>query len=170
MVGLISRLVLGGALLVAGLTKIGDLDQSVLAVRAYQLLPWDLAAWVGYGLPVFEIILGAVILVGLFTRWSALVGVLVMAVFIFGISWAWAKGLAIDCGCFGDGGTVNPGETQYPFDIARDLLFAAAGLWLVARPRSPWAVDSWLFASLPDDLPADDQTDDQTLTTKDTVR
>ncbi|WP_328701842.1 DoxX family protein [Aestuariimicrobium ganziense] len=144
-IGLVARLILGGVLLYAGLSKVGNLEQSVLAVRAYQLLPWDLAAWVGYGLPVFEIILGLLILVGLFTRWTALMGALVMVAFIFGISWAWAKGLSIDCGCFGDGGTVDPGQTQYPQDIVRDLFFVLAGAWLVVRPRSLFAADKWLF-------------------------
>ena len=161
--GLLARLVLGGSLFIAGLTKIGNLEMSVLSVRAYQLLPFEVAKWVGYALPPFEILLGLMILLGFLTRWTSLVGSLVMVAFIFGIASAWARGLSIDCGCFGTGGLVNPEQTQYPLDIARDLLFLAAGVWLVARPRSVFAVDGLLTPAPQDwsddshDLDSDDQ-------------
>ena len=144
-VGLLARLILGGALLVAGLTKVGSLEQSVDAVRAYQLLPYDLAKYIGYGLPIFEIILGAMIIVGFLTRWTALLGTLLMAAFVFGIASAWARGLTIDCGCFGGGGEVAASQTKYPQEIARDAGFMLAGLWLIIRPRSRFAVDNYLF-------------------------
>ncbi|MGD8214457.1 DoxX family protein [Aestuariimicrobium sp. Y1814] len=158
-VGLLARLVLGGSLFIAGLTKIGNLELSVQSVRAYQLLPYDLAKWVGYALPPFEIILGLMIMAGFLTRWTSLLGSLLMVAFIIGIASAWARGLTIDCGCFGSGGIVEPEETQYPQDIARDLLFLAAGVWLVVRPRSAFAVDQVLFGG-PADLDSDDLDDD----------
>lgn len=150
-IGLLARLVLGGALFIAGLTKIGNLENSVDSVRAYQLLPFDLAKWVGYALPPVEILLGLMIVLGFLTRWTALIGTLMMAAFIFGISSAWARGLTIDCGCFGDGGLVDASKTRYPQEIARDVGFMIAGLWLIVRPRSRFAVDNLLFGH-PDDL------------------
>lgn len=156
-VGLLARLVLGGSLFIAGLTKIGNLEMSVLSVRAYQLLPFEVAKWVGYALPPFEILLGLMIMLGFLTRWTSLVGSLVMVAFIIGISSVWARGISIDCGCFGTGGLVDPDKTQYPFDLARDALFLAAGLWLVIRPRSAFAVDNVLLPPLP---PLDDEADD----------
>ena len=147
-VGLLARLVLGGALFIAGALKIGDLESSVQAVRAYQLVPYDLAKWVGYAMPAIELIVGAMILAGFLTRWTALLGTLMMAAFIVAISWAWSKGLSIDCGCFGGGGEVGATETKYPQEILRDVAFIAAGLWLIVRPRSALAVDNLLF---PDD-------------------
>lgn len=146
-VGLVARLVLGVVLLVAGLLKIGNLGQSVLAVRAYQLLPYEMTSVVGYALPVIEIILGVLLILGLFTRLSGLAGALLMVVFIFGISSAWARGLSLDCGCFGGGGEVSAQEAlaAYPIEIARDVGLALAGLWLTVRPRTPFALDSLLF-------------------------
>lgn len=144
-IGLLARLVLGGSLFIAGLTKIGNLELSVQSVRAYQLLPYDLAKWVGYALPPLEILLGLMIMVGFLTRWTSLLGSLMMVAFIFGIASAWSRGLNIDCGCFGTGGTVAPEATEYPLDLARDAVFLAAGVWLMIRPRSVFAVDSLLF-------------------------
>lgn len=143
-VGLLARLVLGGALLLAGALKVGTPLISARSVQAYQLLPFDTAAMVGYALPIVEIALGALIVLGLFTRISALLGTLLMMVFIIGIASAWTRGLSIDCGCFGNGGPVAPGETQYGLDIARDVLFGICGAWLVWRPRSALSVDGLL--------------------------
>ena len=113
LLGTLLRLVLGSVILVAGALKVTNLGQSALAVRAYQLLPYDLAGYVGYGLPVLEIIVGLVLVVGLFTRTAAVVAGLLMLAFVIGISWAWAKGLSIDCGCFGGGGEIAWGRTAY---------------------------------------------------------
>lgn len=142
--GLVARLVLGGALFYAGLTKVGKPLTSARAVQAYQILPFDVAAYVGYALPVIELLLGALLIVGLFTRPAAAAGAILMVLFIGGIAWAWAKGLSIDCGCFGGGGEIAPGETAYPQEIARDLLFAACGAWLVWRPGTALSLDARL--------------------------
>ncbi len=143
-VGLVARLILGGALAYAGVLKIGRPLTSARAVQAYQLLPFDLAAYIGYALPVIELILGLLLILGVFTRISAAIGTALMLVFIAGIASAWARGLTIDCGCFGGGGVVGADETAYPSEIARDLLFAACGAWLVWRPATALGLDSRL--------------------------
>ncbi len=156
-VGLLARLILGVTLLVAGLLKVGNLGKSVLAVRAFQILPYDLTATVGYLLPVFEIIVGVLLVLGLFTRISALAGALLMVAFIIGIVSAWSRGLSLDCGCFGGGGTIAPEDTRYGWDIIRDLGLAACGAWLVWRPRSVAALDTWLFRPISVSSDLDDQ-------------
>lgn len=143
-VGLLARLILGGALAYAGVLKVGRPLTSARAVQAYQLLPFDLAAYVGYALPVIELILGVMLVLGVFTRISAVIGTALMVVFIAGIASAWARGLTIDCGCFGGGGVVGADETAYPSEIARDLLFAACGAWLIWRPATALSLDSRL--------------------------
>ena len=155
---LAARWLLGGVLLVAGLLKIGALEASVQAVRLYQILPFDTTAFVGYALPIVEIAVGLLLITGTFTRLSAIVGSLLMLAFIIGIASVWARGISIDCGCFGGGGEVDASKTQYPQEIARDTALLLAGLWTAWRPRSPWAVDNWLLR--PVDLP--DDTDDLT--------
>ena len=144
-VGLGARLVLGAVLIVAGGLKVGHLETSARSVRAYQLLPYDVAGYVGYALPVLEIAVGVLLVVGLLTRASALIGGVLMVVFIAGISSAWARGLSIDCGCFGKGGTIDASQTQYPQEIARDIGLLACAAWLVVRPRTLAALDGWLF-------------------------
>ncbi|WP_394275553.1 DoxX family protein [Luteococcus sp.] len=148
-IGLLARLVLGGALVYAASTKITNLDGSVLSVRAYQFpfLSYSMEKTIGYALPVFEMVLGVLILVGLFTRIAGAVGLLTMLVFIAGIASAWARGLSIDCGCFSQGGQTD--DPKYLTEIIRDTGFALAGLWLAVRPRTPFSVDNWLFRPIP---------------------
>lgn len=141
-VGMVARLVLGGVLLVAGALKIGSPLVSARAVQAYQIFPFDVAAYLGYALPVIEIIVGLLLVVGLFTRAAAMIGTVLMLAFVAGIGSAWARGLNIDCGCFGGGGQIGQSETTYGVDIARDLGLTALGAWLVWRPRSAFALDT----------------------------
>lgn len=158
-IGLLCRLVLGAVLVAAGALKVGDLDQSVLAVRGYQVLPYDFAVVVGYLLPPLEIIVGILLLVGLFTRWAAVLGGLMMAAFVVGIAQAWIRGLSIDCGCFGGGGEVAADQTRYGLELLRDLALLGAAALLVALPRTPFALEERLFGPPPAAADLDDPTD-----------
>lgn len=141
LVGTALRLLLGGVLLVAGALKVTNLGQSALAVRAYQLLPYDVAGYVGYALPVLEIGIGLLLVLGLFTRAAAVAGSVLMLAFVVGIASAWARGLSIDCGCFGGGGTIGQEQTAYPWELTRDVGLLLAGAWLVRRPHTAYALD-----------------------------
>jgi uncharacterized membrane protein YphA (DoxX/SURF4 family) len=145
LVGLLARLILGIVLIWAGVSKVSKPAVSAQAVQAYQLLSFDVARYVGYGLPVVEILIGLLLIVGLFTRASAAVGGLLMLAFIFGISWAWAHGYALDCGCFGGGGTIAASQTHYPLEILRDVGLAVCAGWLVVRPSTSYSLDHRLF-------------------------
>jgi uncharacterized membrane protein YphA (DoxX/SURF4 family) len=145
LVGLAARLVLGIVLLVSGGLKVTSPAVSARAVRAFQILPFEFAGYVGYALPIVEIIVGLLLVVGLFTRASAAVGGLLMVAFVIGIASAWMRGLTIDCGCFGGGGTIGAAQTQYGRDILRDGALAGCALWLVIRSRSTFSFDNRLF-------------------------
>ena len=87
--------------------------------------------------------------------------VLVLAAFVFGIAWAWSQGLQIDCGCFGDGGYNPDAASQYPWEIARDVVLAALSLFLVVAPRTRLALDSVLFRGI--EAPHEPDPDDPDL-------
>jgi len=141
------RLLLGIVLAVAGLLKVVDLNQSVLSVRLYQLLPFEVTAIVGYALPILEVAVGLALVTGTFTRLSAIAGGLFMVAFIIAIASVWARGISIDCGCFGQGGEIAKEQAiaQYPWEIARDAGLLLVGAWAAWKPKSPFAVDEWLF-------------------------
>jgi uncharacterized membrane protein YphA (DoxX/SURF4 family) len=140
-IGLISRLTLGGVLTLAGYLKLDELDKSQMAVRAYEMLPVPLANLIGIVLPFAEIVMGLLLIVGAGTRLMGILSALLMLVFVVGISQAWARGLSIDCGCFGGGGQVAPGEANYLTPLLRDAGLAALGIYLSLYPRSKFALD-----------------------------
>ena len=147
-VGTVARVVLGGVWIVSGALKLGDLSASVRAVRAYQLLPDWVAQLVGAGLPLVEVVLGVLLLIGLGTRAGAVISVLLLSVFVIGISSAWIRGLSIDCGCFSSGGELGPGERpSYGTELLRDAGLLVLAGWLAWRPQSRFAVDHWLVGT-----------------------
>ncbi len=146
--GLLARLVVGGVWLWAGLLKIADPAASVTAVRGYQLLPASAAEVVGRVLPTVEVALGAMLLLGLLHRVSGLLSALLQLAFIAGIASVWARGIAIDCGCFGDGGPNPDAFSQYPWEIARDVGLLLASLLVVRVRRTPLSLDQLLAPEL----------------------
>ncbi len=143
--GLLARLLVGGVWLYAGWLKVGDPEASTTAVRAYQLLPLDVADAVGRVLPALEIGVGLLLVLGLLARWAAVVSVLLLAAFVIGIVSVWVRGIPIDCGCFGGGGYDPDAFAQYPWEIARDagLLLASAYVFWARRTRL--ALDNLVF-------------------------
>lgn len=135
------RFALAAVWLVSGGMKLGDPIQAAVAVDAYQVLPGALVTVVAAVLPMLELALGGLLLAGVGTRLTAVVSAVLLAGFVAGLLQAWARGLSIDCGCFGGGGPVPPGEEQYPLTLLRDLGFLALALWLSVRPRTLLAVD-----------------------------
>jgi uncharacterized membrane protein YphA (DoxX/SURF4 family) len=139
-----ARLVLGGVLVVAGVLKLPDPAAAERAVRAYRLLPEGLVGPVAFGLPVVEIAVGLALLAGVFVRTAALATAALLAVYIAAVGSAWARGLQIDCGCFGGGGQVATGRTAYSSEVARDL-----GLLVLALALARWPASRLAFGGRP---------------------
>ncbi|MFF1609047.1 MauE/DoxX family redox-associated membrane protein [Amycolatopsis sp. NPDC058278] len=143
-VGTLARLGLAAVWLVSGALKLADPGQTLIAVQAYEVLPDALEDMVAIALPLVELVLGLLLLAGLATRWAAAAALGLLLVLIAGIAQSWARGLSIDCGCFGGGGHVAAGQTEYPQEILRDTGFALLAVWLLARPRTSLSLDGWL--------------------------
>lgn len=141
---LVARIVGAGVFGYAGIAKIGDPAGGVRAVRAYRILPESLVHPVAYGLPAFEIVLAALLLVGVATRVVGAIAAALLAVFIGSVASAGIRGLRIDCGCFGGGGQVE--HTHYLLEIGRDSLLLLVVLFAVFAARSRFSVDERLAA------------------------
>ncbi|MFJ6140802.1 MauE/DoxX family redox-associated membrane protein [Kitasatospora sp. NPDC092286] len=128
----------------AGLAKIADPAEAAQAVRAYEILPEALVKPVGYALPFLELALALLLVIGFGVRLVAGVSALLLLAFIAGIASAWARGISIDCGCFGGGGAVDASQTEYLQEILRDTGFLLLAGWLLRRPRTRLSVDGWL--------------------------
>ncbi|WP_203983544.1 MauE/DoxX family redox-associated membrane protein [Sphaerisporangium rufum] len=162
----VARLVVAGVLIVAGWLKIGTPALSVQAVKAYELLPVSVATAVGYGLPILEIVVGVLLVVGLLTRAAGAVSALLMLAFVAGIASAWARGLRIDCGCFGGGGKLADGqEPGYLWEILRDGGLFLLGAWITRFGPGRLALDSALGLAPGREVDDDEGDDLATATT-----
>ena len=137
---LAARLLLGRVLGYAAYAKLLDPATGVRAVRAFRLVPDPLEPAVGYGLPVLELLLAVLLVAGVAVRLAAVLAGVLLAAFVAGIGSAWARGLSIDCGCFGGGGDVAPGQTAYGTEIVRDSALLLVALALARWPVSHFAL------------------------------
>ncbi|KAA2262850.1 DoxX family membrane protein [Solihabitans fulvus] len=155
-VGILVRLGLAAVWLISGGVKAANPNQSYLAVQAYDVLPAGMVGFVAAALPFVELALGVLLLVGFGTRLVAVLSAVLLLAFIAGVAQSWARGLAIDCGCFGGGGQVASGATQYPQEIARDIGFLVLAGWLIVRPRTLLSLDGLLGIGRRDEEPGGD--------------
>ena len=139
--GLVLRLAGAAIWLFAGITKLTDLDSFRLQVHAYQVLPSGIETAFSYALPLVEIVLGLYLLVGALVRPVAIVSCVLMAIFIIAEAQAWARGLAIDCGCFGTTVQTKVGATT----VLRDLALGIPFYLLAWRPARRWSDDEALL-------------------------
>jgi uncharacterized membrane protein YphA (DoxX/SURF4 family) len=143
-VGTLMRVGLGAVWLISGWLKAADPEQTYLAVSAFDVLPAGAVGPVAAALPFVELALGALLLVGFGVRPAAVASFVLLVAFVAGVAQAWVRGLSIDCGCFGGGGPVDPSQTRYPQELARDLGFLLLAAWLVVRPHTMLAAETLL--------------------------
>ena len=140
-----ARVVAGVVWIWAALAKLTDPYGAVLAVRAYQLLPGDLATPVGHMLPTLELVVGVALVLGVLARGVGVVSALLFVAFIIGIASVWERGILIDCGCFGGGGFDPHAADKYPWEIARDSGLLILSLFVVWAGGGRFALDRLLF-------------------------
>jgi uncharacterized membrane protein YphA (DoxX/SURF4 family) len=142
-IGLVFRLVLAGVLIYAGAIKLFEPGGARDAIVAYRIFGGNIPDILGWAMPIGEVIIGLLLLIGLFVRWAGFLTACLMTAFVLGIASVWIRGYNIDCGCFGGGGdiTADGRNWRYTSEILRDLLFTGMGVWLVAWPRTRFALE-----------------------------
>ena len=139
--GLAIRLLAAGVWLSAGIAKILDLEHFHAQVSAYKLLPHSLVGPFAYALPFVETFAGTYLLVGLLTRATAIFTCVLMAAFLIAQIQAWARGLQLDCGCFG----ALAAERVGLWSVVRDMALGVPGLVIAVRPTRLLSLDRRLL-------------------------
>jgi len=141
---LVLRVFLGGFYLIAGGLKVTDPGKFAQAVGNYRLLPHEMINLVAITLPWIEVVAGLFLILGIWRVASAWLINLMTLVFIGAIASAVARGLNVECGCFGTVGGRRVGLTA----IVEDVFLLACGLWLVwkfknvpAQPPTPSGIE-----------------------------
>lgn len=95
------RALMGGIFLLAGLSKIADPARFLLTLRGFRIFPDIMERFLAVYVPWLELLLGLSLVLGLLYRASALLLSLLNVLFIAAILSVMARGIEIDCGCFG---------------------------------------------------------------------
>lgn len=105
----ILRIGIGLLFVFAGVLKLLDIQQFAIDVHNFRLTPWSLSVVIALYLPWLEILAGAVFASG----WKRLMQgswwtlTLLVLGFVIALGSAWARGLDIQCGCFGEAASTT---------------------------------------------------------------
>ena len=98
---LVLRLGLGAIFLLAAGMKMRSPLALVKAIEAYRLLPKEMISWFAMSLLIFEGLTG-MLLLSKWWRIGALSASLLLSIFLIVLFSALARGLSIECSCFGE--------------------------------------------------------------------
>lgn len=126
---------IGGLFIYSGIMKLLNpaafLDQSVMS---FQLVNRSTGWVIAIGLPWFEVIAGMCLVFRKFAYKAACWNLFLLTLlFSTVVSFSWARGLDINCGCFG----VTENTTNYPWKLASNGLIAAALAHLCLKRQGP---------------------------------
>jgi putative oxidoreductase len=128
-------LIVGGAFIYAGWVGLSDPLQLADNVASFRILPTLVVVPFALSLPIFEITSGLLMIAGPMRRAAALGLTIMTAIFCVAIASALARGLVIDCGCFG---ASIPSRERMWLDLGRDLLLLAAVLVVYVASSALW--------------------------------
>lgn len=128
---LLVRLLLAAVFSVAGLTKLADLKGSQRAMRDFGI-PALLAPTLGILLPVAELAVAVTLFASMSAWWGALGALVLLLLFVGGISYNLAHGRQPDCHCFGQ---LHSAPAGWPTLIRNGVLALGAGLIVWLWPR-----------------------------------
>jgi uncharacterized membrane protein YphA (DoxX/SURF4 family) len=139
-------------MLIAAIDKVRAPGAFAEAIRAFHILPADLALPIAQVLPWVELLLAVYLLAGFLSRFVAAGAAVLLGSFSFALAVSLATGnTAHPCGCFGSDASVNPilallagGNTITWRDLVRDLILIGLSLALVVRGAGPLSVDGLL--------------------------
>ena len=133
----IIRVLLGGLLLAAGALKVGHASELAATVASFRLLPPPIAGPLALALPYVELLLGAYLVAGLFTKIVASLVALQFLCYAGAIASAVVRHISANCGCFGPNDSAT---ADWPH-VAFDLFLAAASCVVAAGAPGAFAVD-----------------------------
>lgn len=137
----VSRLLLAGVFIYAGLVKADDLVVFAGQVANYQLLPYAWNYLVAATLPYLEILCGILLLLNRRVRPAVLVLFVLNLTFMLALTSLLVRGIDIDCGCFNPDATSKTSPLMALWRDAGLMLLIISTWMLRYRQHSPEAAD-----------------------------
>lgn len=140
-VSFVARFYMAYIWIVAGLSKIFESTMTTTqTIQAYEIFTPQWSYYLAHLIGPLELAGGLLLLFGVFLRRSAMVGNIVLVLFIIGVGQAWLRGLELNCGCFTATEAVTNYELEYFQTILRDVFYIGLLTWTIYRPFKKWAV------------------------------
>jgi len=140
------RPVVGGIFLVSGLAKIADPVRFLLTLREFQLLPGVLESFLAIYLPWLEFLLGLCLVLGILHRTAALLIAGLNGFFIVAIGSVMARGIEVDCGCFGLlADILHLPDLADGKAIVRNLVLMGMCLHVFRSETLAWTVEGYIL-------------------------
>jgi len=124
----------GGAFIYAGALKAWNPVKFAEDISNFRLVPWALGVRMAFYLPWLEIFCGVALIVGWLRSGAIAILTALMVVFIAATVSAKARGIDLDCGCFGSATSGLTFAWHIVIDLA--LLGALVALWLIPARRA----------------------------------
>ena len=112
------RIAVGLVMLAAALGKIGDTTAFASQIHHYRLIPAGADNLLAMTLPWVELLAGLALVLGVRARSGAWLAAAMMVGFTLAVSLAVARGLDIECGCFGTLDATRVGGTKLLENLA----------------------------------------------------
>ena len=137
------RVGLGGMFVYSAWGKVADPGLFATTVMRYELLPEFAIGIFSLALPMLEMLVGIAFICTKWTREVALLATGMLVMFLGALTIAAARGLEIDCGCFGI--SSGGGRRELVLAIVRDLILLVPTFWLMFR-RNVWLYENLMLA------------------------
>ena len=138
---LIFRLALGVIFLIASFDKIVSPADFASSIRNYRILPFYFVNIMAIIMPWLELFCGIFLILGAFTRASALLISFMLVIFAIAIFSAIVRGLDIDCGCFKNG--IMAGKAGWK-KFFEDILMIIMGIQIFFSQSSFLSIEEIL--------------------------
>jgi len=131
------RIIVGAALILAGVAKAPHQWELVDLIKDYEILPAALSQAYGLLLPWAEIAAGVCLILGLFTRYAAALSILMFASFTVANSVSLARGATYCSECFGKLTELLTWQA-----LALDIAFMAMSAQILFQDKEFLSLDS----------------------------
>ncbi|PIU66452.1 MAG: DoxX family protein [Armatimonadetes bacterium CG07_land_8_20_14_0_80_40_9] len=121
------RIIIGAVFIYASIDKIIHPDRFAEIIMDYEILHWNIINIFAIWLPWLELVVGLLIISGIWVRPCAFLLSILCILFITGIAFTLAHGVALHCGCFS---TSSSEEVRTWLSLWQEGLLLIGCIWL----------------------------------------
>lgn len=129
------QFVIGAVFIYASYNKLFDQVGFAKSIYGYKFLPDFMINITAIIVPSLEFIAGLFLMFGLFRKGSSLIIIVLLSVFLIALIQAYARGLDIDCGCFGSNAADKTTSSDLLIRIFEDILLLLGAIVIFKYSR-----------------------------------